>query len=226
MAWLGELPANYYVEVIAKEKGLFLPWDKGIVDIKTISIKELEAFKSKYLGYNLHRSLTIYKSIDKASNIGKFPIIFDFDLDLKEPIGTYSATPKESDLENVCEASTQAILLLQDTFQIHNNKLKIFFSGRRGFHIKIKDDQTSDHIIREKLILNMRQINNIPESCSKNIIAEGVIIDSPRDFIRLRDSWNSWTDPASGFKQGKCFELSINDLLSLNAGRIMSLSNS
>jgi hypothetical protein len=217
ICWFEDLPADYYIEVVAKEQGKWSRnWDEYIVDRKLIKLREIEYFQQRYKEHNLFRSLDVYVDSKGKQSIGKHPIVLDIDYDCD-----YHQAPNFENLERVRKVTVQAIRVLEKNIRIPKNDIRVVFSGRRGFHIEVRKEFNQASKIRDYLIEKLKEANG--QFAHSNYVAQNICIDSMRSHlhVRIKNTWNSWTNALGNIEWRKCFELSIEELQSLNINRII-----
>lgn len=216
--WFEDLPRNHYVEVIAKGQGVWNPyWNKNVIKRQIIQIKDINGVKKQYKEHNLFRSLDVYKKPKGLQSIGRYPIVLDIDYD--KPL---NPIPNFNDLERVRKVAVQAIRILEVDIDIPEDDIKIVFSGCKGFHIEVRKEFNKASHIRQSLIDKLREENG--QFGFSNHVAKDTGIDPINEshrHVRIKDTWNSWTNSSGNIERRKCFELSLQELRNLNINQIV-----
>ena len=98
-----------------------------------VTLKDLPDFRQSHPQENLWRSWTVYRDQDKSDELGPVPLYFDID-----------NKPNDQDqdpcLHDAYMVTKECLTVLEDPAQwaFSSDRLRIIFSGRKGFHIEIK----------------------------------------------------------------------------------------
>lgn len=197
---------------------------------ETNSVKQLEHWRERFQNINVYRSLKIMTAPIKGEElIG--PFVVDID-------------NGGEDLEDTLTVAREAFRFLCGDLGVRVNKLKIFFTGRKGFNLEVNpqalsirgsiDDQVKEsatvlHKVTEALRLGKSwQINN-------QVSDAGTVIDQiygsrysgyrlKHPHIRFHNSLNKWFISDGTTKSRMKIELSVDELNRLAAKEVIAIS--
>ena len=184
------------------EFGAALSGDKFVRNI-VIEKSQLGEYRKKYNNTGVYT--TIYRYLDKNNYDGEVIGPFYLDLDCPE------------DFEKVRQDAITALKYLSNILGIDKDKIKIYFSGKKGIHI----------VVSEKIlgIEPRKDLNKIYK-----MLAEDIDDVCPNDTIDLRiyDNRRMFRLPLSIHQHTKLYkvQISYNELVNLPLKEIRSLAKS
>lgn len=192
--------------------------DPATSDKEVVLINDLPEFIKIHQGQNIWRSWQIWKDSEQKKCIGEVPFWLDID-DTNE------------NLENAHTITHSCIELIinDDVCSKDPNRIRIGFSGRKGFHIYINPITTFDgREFKNNLAFKVRKKLGLeqPDVFSPtNTFFESTVIDVIHPHIRIMGSLHSWTKDDGKVMARRTFEMSYNEFLDLNIEEILKQSS-
>lgn len=206
--WLKELPLAF-VKVIAVPQGKEFSLD---VESKIVQVGNLKKFSEEYITNNIWRSWCVYRDFTCSNILGQIPLVFDID-------------DENEELENAHILTKACIRLLEQSkdWIEATDRIRIVFSGRKGFHIEVKPSRTIDaERVREGMLGSIARQTGLVQK-GPNTFIDCTTLDPFHEFIRVTGSYNSWEKYGVMWKRKvilltreDCFHLSIKDIISLS----------
>jgi hypothetical protein len=204
--WLEECP-NLHMRLIRCPFGAAFP-DETSQEILTPSFNEnlrvgdLSQLLAKHHQDNIWRSWQLYSDALCTDPVSYVPLVFDID-------------NEEGNLSDARSLTLDCLTLLERMGQFHGpDRLRIVFSGRKGFHIEGRPSAPLDYAsIRSTLIDELAKLGRNTKDAS-NCFLDGTV-DLGHDFIRITGSFNSWREN-SALRCRKVIQVSLDEFRGLS----------
>lgn len=218
--WLEEINPEYFVELVVLRKGE-TDWAKegAILTQQTRQLKDLPAFKHKYADANLFRSWVIFLNAGKTSELGPVPLVLDIDNE---------STP--TNLECAYKITDECLRVLEarNEWAGSRSRLRVVFSGRKGFHIEVRPPAPLDGwLMRNELIdavcaqLGVGRVGNYLGAESQTVIDT-----LSHQYVRLVGTLNSWYDDQGRIRCRRVLQMSVDEFRSLGLNGILTKADS
>lgn len=180
--WLEEKP-GCWIEVLALPEGIDFDREQPI---KLVQIRQIPDFLHEHKGMNIWRSWNMWRDQDQKDCLGRIPFWIDIDNTDGNLLSSLIVT-------RICIG----FLLEHPAWGGETDRIRIGFSGRKGFHIYGKPSTDIDAAeIRTNLIHRVHE-RLCPECQNRdwNIFKNNTTIDLlSHDSIRIMGSIHSWID--------------------------------
>jgi hypothetical protein len=181
LIWLEDVP-DCYVEVLERPSGeAFDPNIKAEI----LAIRDIPIYVKQHPWMNLWRSWEVYADPDQRVSLGPVPLLVDID-------------DQDYDLCKAYTLTDSCLNLLEDNPQWAGEpeRIRVIFTGRKGFHLEIKPPAPLDaEEFRETIFSELeKRIGLIRSGACTNIYLDTTLIDRFHKFIRITGSCNSWKD--------------------------------
>jgi hypothetical protein len=199
--WLEDC-ARLYIRLIRSPAGIGYP-DPDSPDTIQLSVEEriqvgsLDQHVLAHTQDNMWRSWQLYSDALCSNPVSYIPVNIDID--------------NEQDNLRQAHVLTQDCLgILEKMSHFHGpDRLRVVFSGKKGFHIEARPTEPLDfRSVRGELLRRLAQLRG-QNGYPTNSFSDG-IIDTGHDFIRVTGSFNSWRD-GNVLKRRKVIQLSSDD---------------
>ncbi|GEM_PF-6749240 len=181
-----------------------------------LSLDQLYEWASKNRWTNVHRSLAVYQSpLDGDAVVGPFLIDIDMDEECLDDFSTKAALDQLRRAHSVAQRVVRHYL----DKGIAQTDIRSVFSGHKGFHIELVL-RSDERFFRPPELLDrrrgiwQREVKRLRSALGEE---DGGCVDPPHKFVRLRHSWNQWSN-----RQATSLPLSIEELSQLSIEEILS----
>ena len=171
---------------------------------------------------NVHRTLTLFDKGGEAILLGPFLI----DIDNSQWTDGY-----QEDLEDALQVAQSTIRLLKTEFAIHENDLRVLFTGRKGFNIEVRPSSLGirmDGTVDAQVKVSRRKLEKIRDAVRSS---RGTTIDRiyggkfdkcelKHPYVRLHNSINEWMQKDGNKLARRKIKLSLADLFGMSAEQI------
>lgn len=200
-------------------------------DALTCKTNDLDGWRTKYRNTNVYRSLQVSRLPSKEGQFAG-PLVVDID--------------NEHDLEDTLAVTRKVVYLLQDGFGIVRDKLKTFFTGRKGFNIEVHPEaidlrgSIDEQLIKSadflhqvtKVLRDGRSWQTINQVSDAETVIDQIYgsrrsgYEWKHPYLRLHGSLNSWITSDGTVKSRVKIECKVDDLNILTAREIVDVSES
>ena len=164
---------------------------------ESVQVGDLSRVLLEHAQDNIWRSWLLFSDELCTSPVSYAPLLLDID-------------NEDHDLEGAYDLTRDCLALLGSIPQFHPpNRLRVVFSGIKGFHIEARPNESVDNrAFRETLLSGLKKMKR---ECTEvtNCFLDGVI-DRDHDFIRLTGSLNSWKED-NALRKRKVIQLAVED---------------
>jgi len=193
---------DLFMQLIRNPAGIGFPNEELLetkihCDKSVIQVGDLSRLLVAYPQDNIWRSCQLFSDKLCKTEASYVPFFLDIDNSKKNLEYAYSLT-------------RDCLDLLGEIPQFQGlDRMRVVFSGMKGFHIEGKPTEIVDsQVIRTTLLRGLKRMGRIPIDCS-NYFQAGVI-DPIHDFIRVTGSINSWKSNNILLKR-KVIQLSVDE---------------
>lgn len=178
--------------------------------VENLRVGELDQLLIKHPHDNIWRSWQLYSDAFCVDPVSYVPFVIDID-------------NEEGDLNCARSLTLDCLTLLKQTGQFHGpDRLRVVFSGKKGFHVEGRPTTPLDYSsIRSSLIGKLVEQGRDSQG-APNRFRDGTI-DPGHDFIRVTGSLNSWRE-AEALKCRRVIQLSLDDFRGSQLQDILSRS--
>lgn len=182
-----------------------------------IKIEELPDFIETHKNLNIWRSWNIWKDPEQKDCIGEVPFWLDID-DTNE------------NLENSLIITKTCIELLLENSICSNDidRLRVGFSGRKGFHIYVNPiEEFEGREFKNEFANQVRNklgFDHPGTFFPTNTFFDSTVIDVFHSFIRVMGTLHSWCDENNNILARKTFEVPIPEFMELKIDDILRRS--
>ena len=162
---------------------------------KKVALDELVDRCAAHRWINVHRKLRLYAEASGDGETLEGPILLDLDND-NEGLNEMER------LVSACQCTSRALELLQAKGIDLSEECRVFFTGRKGFHIEIRpsavDSASRAPVVRrvwKRTGLDWQVIDNLsPYKGTNELDNARTVLDSPHDAKRINGSVNAWRE--------------------------------
>ena len=183
--WLEEC-TDLYMQLIRNPEGIGFP-DKQVPETivgcvkQPVRICDLERFLFEHTVENIWRSWEVFSDESCLNIVSYAPLFLDIDNVDRNLEDAYNLTRSCLDFLET-QAQYQAL-----------DRLRVIFSGMKGFHIEARPAEPVDNEFFRTTVLSGLEKAGLQHLDSKNSFQNGVI-DPGHDFIRVTGSYYSWKE--------------------------------
>jgi len=201
-SWLEECQ-NFYTRIICTPEGTGFPdpislEKQGLIIDKNVRVGDLCNLIQDHAQDNIWRSWQLFSDENCSRVVSYVPLFIDID-------------NHDHNLQKAFTLTQDCLRVLAKKYKhFSSDRIRIIFSGMKGFHIEIKPYEPIDNqAIRDELIRGLIEmgLNYID---AKNNFDNGIIDPLSHDFVRLTGTFNSWID-GTVIRKRKVIQLSLDE---------------
>jgi hypothetical protein len=213
--WPEELNQDFYVEVRVQQKGDDDFKEEHVQVNQMLQLRELSTFARMYPEDNIWRSWSVFYDIEKHCELGPVPLCFDIDEQSQHPNLEHAYR-----LTEVC----LGILEAQSEWAGSSERLRVVFSGRKGFHIEVKPPAPLNAQTMRKELLQACEMTGL-KRVSLNVFIENTVLDPlSHQWIRLTGALHSWSSEDGQIHARRTFQMSPKEFRELGIGSILQIA--
>lgn len=212
--WLEEY-THLYVQLIRNPVGIGFPGEQvpetmvGYVK-QSVRICDLERFLFEHTVENIWRSWEVFSDESCLNIVSYVPLFLDID-------------NEDQKLEDAYNLTRNCLDFLETQVQYQAlDRLRVIFSGMKGFHIEARPVEPVDNEFFRETVLSGLEKAGLQHQGPRNCFLNGVI-DPGHDFIRVTGSYNSWKEDAV-VKRRKVIQLTPEEFRQLQIQDIVAKS--
>jgi hypothetical protein len=216
LSWLEDC-TDLYVRLIRNPAGIGFPDEEFPVTRihsvqESVQVGDLGRVLLEHIQENIWRSWQLFSNELCSAVMSHVPLFFDID-------------NQEHNLEDAYTLTRDCLDVLEGITQFHApDRLRVVFSGMKGFHIEGRPtDPVDNRSIRETLLTGLKK-KGLENMGTTNWFITG-IIDPGHEFIRLTGSFNSWKEE-NILKRRKVIQLTVEEFRKLQVKNIIERSES
>ena len=167
-----------------------------IVWDEPVAAGDLQTWCASHHNINIHRKMQLHaKKVDNSEAV-EGPIFLDFDND--------NETMAEHDrLAAAARCSRETLVLLTDLNIDITSDSRVFFSGRKGFHIELRPRSIPSELLQQtgqrtslemKIIRRVRHVTGFGNDNTNVLDSDDTVLDKRHDAKRINGSVNAWQD--------------------------------
>jgi len=218
--WLEELNPDFCVKVRVQREGEG-QWEEGCSLLeRMLRLEELSAFACTHAENNIWRSWEVYREVAGCDGIGPVPLYLDIDDE--------SSPPNLEDAYKLTAACLD-VLEARSDWAGSSERLRVVFSGRKGFHIEIKPPAPLNASAMRKELLTACEERGLKRVCvyhgSSNVFIENTVLDTlSHKWVRLTGTLYSWICEDGRMCARRVFQMSPEEFRQLGAKRILQIA--
>lgn len=202
LVWIEEVNREYFVDVIIQPKGITDPFREPPLAGNIVRLGNLSSYVSQYPEHNVWRSWNVFRDKNREIKLGLVPLFFDVDDESDPPNLSHSYKLAATCLD-LLESSPQ--------WGLASDRLRVVFSGHKGFHIEVKPTTEVDgEQVRRALLAGCEQkgIDRMNNTFFNGTTALDTFSPRYKPWIRVTGTLYSWHSKDGHLLVRRIFQMS------------------
>ncbi len=218
LVWLEEADPELFVEIVIQEEGNGEFSETGSAqNVSMHQLRDLLALKRAHPRHNIWRSWDVYRDAEKSEKIGPIPLYFDID-DATDPPNLKNAY--------VLTATCLDVLMEKEDWAGSSERLRVVFSGRKGFHIEVKPPFPIEAETMRKSLIAACKRKGLPLAYGNVFFQQTVLDTLHHEWVRLTGTVYSWRTEKGRVEARRVLQISVEDFRNLDIEEIVAMSKS
>ncbi len=216
--WVEELSPDWFVEVRAQRWGDGEFDERATLMRSVLPLRGLPALKESRARDNLWRSWCVYRDRAKRDVVGPVPLILDIDDE---------SVPPNLDHAHELTLACLDALEFESDWVGSLERLRVVFSGRKGFHIEVKPAApVNAQVVRGQLLRSLNlwaQEKQVP-TFANTFFEKASLRLFTYEWVRLSQTVHSWRDEAGQIRNRRICRMRPTEFRDAPLERILAVA--